>query len=360
MKVMTYKIHQWEDIKDNFLESTLLIGNGASVALDPQFSYTSLKEYAEENDELDEDILKLFSEFDTNDFEHILRLVWHASIINSKLNIDDDRTQKAYENIRDALIHSVRAIHSDYDQINGSLPDLYAFTKNFKTIISLNYDLILYWIMMHGNDHRDRHKFKDCFVSKTFDDDWSKFRSPIGNEKDITLVFYPHGNLSLARDIYDNELKISSNGSNLLESILSTWRRGKAVPLFISEGTAEKKLKSILSSGYLQTVYDEVLPSIFSTGSSGNNLVIYGWALGEHDTHILKRILCGRNHGSLTNNSNNNIAISLYKPTQDDCFRIEQTIKNTLDVSELKLQLYFFDSASSGCWNNPSTPSENP
>ncbi|MDC4909054.1 DUF4917 family protein, partial [Acinetobacter baumannii] len=107
---MKYQIHQWEDIKDQFVESTLLIGNGASVALHSQFSYTSLKEYAEENEELDEDILKLFNEFETNDFEYILRLVWHASIINSKLNIDDDRTQKAYENIRDALIQSVRAI----------------------------------------------------------------------------------------------------------------------------------------------------------------------------------------------------------------------------------------------------------
>ncbi|MDC4898159.1 DUF4917 family protein, partial [Acinetobacter baumannii] len=77
---MKYQIHQWEDIKDQFVESTLLIGNGASVALHSQFSYTSLKEYAEENEELDEDILKLFNEFETNDFEYILRLVWHASI----------------------------------------------------------------------------------------------------------------------------------------------------------------------------------------------------------------------------------------------------------------------------------------
>lgn len=357
---MTYQIDQWENIKDQFQESSLLIGNGASVALHPQFSYKSLKEYADENEELDEDVLKLFSEFDTDDFEHILRLVWHASIINTKLNIQDDRTQKAYENIRDALIRSVRAIHSNYDQINDSLPNLYEFTKNFKTIISLNYDLILYWIIMHGNDQRDGHRFKDCFINKTFQDDWLKFRSPIGRETAITLVFYPHGNLSLARNIYDEEYKISTTGSNLLESILSTWKRGKAVPLFISEGTAEKKLKSILSSGYLQTVYDEVLPSIFSTESNANNLVIYGWALGEHDMHILKRILCGRNRDSLTNNPINKIAVSLYKPTQDDCFRIEQAIKNCLNVSELKLQLYFFDSASSGCWNNPLTPSQNP
>ncbi|MDC4908949.1 DUF4917 family protein, partial [Acinetobacter baumannii] len=83
-------------------------------------------------------------------------------------------------------------------------------------------------------------------------------------------------------------------------------------------------------------------------------------ALGEHDTHILKRILCGRNRSSLNNNSINKIAISLYNPTQDDCFRIEQTIKKSLNVSELELQLYFFNSASSGCWNNPTTAPENP
>ncbi|EXG33066.1 DUF4917 domain-containing protein [Acinetobacter pittii] len=357
---MTYQIYQWDDIKDQFVEGTLLIGNGASVALDPQFSYTSLKEYAEHNDKLDADILKLFREFDTNDFEYILRLVWHASIINNKLKIEDDRTQKAYENIRDALIHSVRAIHSDYDQIKENLPNLYEFTKKFKKIISLNYDLILYWIMMHGNDQRDGHKFKDCFKDGIFQMDWRKFGHPIWGERDVTLVFYPHGSLSLARDIYDEEYKISTNGSNLLESILNTWQSGNAVPLFISEGTAEKKLNSILSSRYLRTVYDEVLSSIFLSLSSKNNLVIYGWALGEHDIHILKRILCGRHHPRQANKPNNKIAISLYKPTQDDCFRIEQTIKKILNVSELNLELYFFDSASSGCWNNPTTPPENP
>ncbi len=107
-------------------------------------------------------------------------------------------------------------------------------------------------------------------------------------------------------------------------------------------------------------VYDEVLSSIFLSLSSKNNLVIYGWALGEHDIHILKRILCGRHHPRQANKPNNKIAISLYKPTQDDCFRIEQTIKKILNVSELNLELYFFDSASSGCWNNPTTPPENP
>ncbi|MDC4894471.1 DUF4917 family protein, partial [Acinetobacter baumannii] len=109
---MKYQIHQWEDIKDQFVESTLLIGNGASVALHSQFSYTSLKEYAEENEELDDDILKVVNELETKEFQYILSLGWHASIINSKVNMDDVGTQKAYENTRDALLQAVRAIHS--------------------------------------------------------------------------------------------------------------------------------------------------------------------------------------------------------------------------------------------------------
>ncbi len=358
---MPYQIYQWNDIKDQFQESTLLIANGASIALDPQFSYTSLKEYAENNNELEKDILRLFKEFNTDDFEHILRLVWHAAIINNKLNIRDDKTQRAYENIRNALISSVRAIHSDYDEIKETLPTLYEFTKNFKTIVSLNYDLILYWIMMYGNSLQDGHNFKDCFNRNTFQMDWRKLRTPIRGQTDVTLVFYPHGNLSLARDIYDEEYKISSNRSNLLESILATWQSGDAVPLFISEGTTEKKLNSILSSRYLQTVYNEVLSNILIPISSSNpnnkhSLVVYGWSFGVHDMHILKKIL--HHH---PNDSCNKIAISLYKPHQKDCFNIEQTIKGCLGVQNLEIQLYFFNSASDGCWNIPllDTPQQN-
>lgn len=42
----------------------------------------------------------LFQEFDTTDFELILRLVWHAKLINEKLRIEESTTNKAYENIK--------------------------------------------------------------------------------------------------------------------------------------------------------------------------------------------------------------------------------------------------------------------
>lgn len=76
----------------------------------------------------------LFQEFDTTDFELILRLVWHAKLINEKLRIEESTTNKAYENIKNVLIQVVRAVHCSRDLIAGQFPQLYEFTKCLSTI----------------------------------------------------------------------------------------------------------------------------------------------------------------------------------------------------------------------------------
>lgn len=349
---MTYKVHVWNSIKDEFKKSTLIIGNGASIALDPNFSYTSLMEYAKRNQQLNDDVLSLFEYFKTNDFEHVLRLVWHAAVINKVLEITDQRTQEAYENVRNSLIETVRTIHSGWSEISVNFETLYKFTKEFENIISINYDLILYWIIMYGNNQNDGHIFKDCFVDGKFREDWAELRNSF-RERINTLVFYPHGNLCLVRNINDSEFKISASSlNNLLETILDRWNSEKYVPLFICEGTKEKKMAAIRRSPYLNTIYSEVLPSILEKSllyPDSFNLVIYGWSIGEHDHHIIEKIL---DQKSNLNNESIKIAIGLYTPTQHECFRIEKIIKDTLNVSELQLKLYFFKSTNLGCWNN--------
>lgn len=352
---MEFEIYQWKDIESEFNDSTLLIGNGSSVALDGNFSYKTLKKYAENKESFNDDVLELFEEFDTDDFELILRLVWHATVINEKLGVRDKKTKRAYENVREALINTVRDIHSSYDVVENSLPYLYGFTKKFRTIISLNYDLIMYWILMYGNRQTDGHKFKDCFVNGSFRRDWYELRNRL-KEKENTLVFYPHGNLCLARNILDEEIKIEANGVNLLNTILEKWNSEEVIPLFISEGTKEKKLKAIETSAYLSIVYHEVLPEILNfykppTDKYFDNLVIYGWSLGKHDEHILKQILNPMNKKS-RNIKRNRLAISIYEPTQEKCFDVYKKIKKVLG-EEIVMKLYFFDSTDAGCWNNP-------
>lgn len=330
---MPLEIYSWSEISGQFNEN-LLLGNGASIAVDDRFKYRSLKEHAIENGLFSEDVQSLFEFFRTDDFELVLRLVWQSTNVNAALDIEDNRTEQAYYNVRDCLIDAVRNIHPEYGEVEEHLPPIASFMKGFKTIVSLNYDLIVYWAMMYGNELRNGHRFKDCFPGKGFDDDWNRFRESYGDEKDISLVFYPHGNLILARDKLENERKIASAGNGLLGSILGKWANGSYVPLFVSEGTKAQKKKSIKTSFYLNTVYREVLPSF------SNSVVFYGWGAGEQDRHILDQI---------ARSKPSKVAFSVRNKDQGYCNRMNELVKQ---VSGEACETFFYDCASAGCWNS--------
>lgn len=335
-----YAIKDWAEIKDDYENGNLIIGNGASVALHQKFRFDSLKEEAEKLRLFNEDISKLFIEFDTSDFELILRLVWHAKLVNKHLGIIDQKIDSAYENIKEALIKVVKEVHCEHSDIANQLPQLYQFTKQFRTVVSLNYDLILYWILMYGNRNEDGHRFKDCFQgSGLFRNNWQDLRNPIRKEKEVTLSLYQHGNLSIFRDTKNTETKVQRGDfEGLLEVITSQWEDNK-IPLFVAEGTGIKKLESIKSSPYLSTIFYEVLPDLITQKA---NLVIYGWSLGKQESHLVKQIF--------KNNQSGKVAISIFQNNQEECHRIYRLIKNEKVAPNIEVE--FFDSQSSGCWNN--------
>lgn len=336
-----YAIKDWAEIKDNYENGNLIIGNGASVALHQKFRFDSLKEEAEKLRLFNDDISKLFIEFDTSDFELILRLVWHAKLINKHLGIVDQKLDSAYENIKQALIKVVKEVHCEHSDIADQLPQLYQFTKQFRTVVSLNYDLILYWILMYGNRNEDGHRFKDCFQgSGLFRNNWQDLRNLIRKEKEVTLSLYQHGNLSIFRDAKNTETKVQRGDfEGLLEVITSQWEDNK-IPLFVAEGTGTKKLESIKSSSYLSTIFYEVLPDLITQKA---NLVIYGWSLGKQESHLVKQIFKNKQSGK--------VAISIFQNNQEECHRIYRLIKNEKVAPNIEVE--FFDSQSSGCWNNP-------
>jgi hypothetical protein len=265
----------------------------------------------------------------------VLRLVWQASNVNKALQIHDARTHDAYLRVRKSLILAVRDVHPEYNEISGQLPLIYEYLKKFDTVISLNYDLIVYWVVMYGFGVRDRHVFKDCFLNGNFDENWSRFRRPISFiDGKVTLVFYPHGNLVLRRNALEQESKISAQEVGLLDSILNAWESGYFIPLFVSEGTASQKISSIQNSYYLSTVYKEVLPS------PKTNLTIYGWGLGDHDVHILRKMLPA---------NIKRVAISVFRNDQDYCNRASRIVRESIGSN---IHIDFFDCESHGCWNH--------
>jgi len=321
---------QWAEIAQNYQRGTILLGNGASMAVSRSFGYGSLLEHAQHEGLLEGDVGRLFEFFETTDFELILRVVWQASNVNKSLAIADEGTHQAYVRVRDCLIQAVRNVHPEHHEITEYLPHMYEFLRGFDTVLSLNYDLLVYWTVMYGLGVQDGHLFKDCFINGEFDDDWGRFRK-VFREKVNTLVFYPHGSLALCRNNVEQEFKIHSAGAGLLESILQEWRSERFVPLFVSEGTMKQKIASIQNSYYLSTVYREVLTSPRQT------LTLFGWGLGEHDRHLLKRM---RGTGI------QRVAVSVFRGDQPYCNMAYQVIQDDLGPVEVE----FFDSESPGCW----------
>lgn len=331
---MLFEIQQWANVSKSY-RGTILLGNGASIAVSPRFAYASLLEYALDRSLLAADVQQLFEFFQTSDFELVLRLVWQASNVNRSLKIPDARTHDAYLGVRESLIRSVQEIHPEHHEISNHLPNIYGFLKNFNTVISLNYDLIVYWAMTYGLEVQDQHSFKDCFVNGVFDENWQRFRQSIGPlDRATTLVFYPHGSLILCRNFVEQESKINNQGAGLLGSILELWKTEKFVPLFVSEGLATQKVSSIQNSYYLSTVYREVL----STPKA--DLTIYGWGFGEHDLHLLRK---------MGGTGIQRVAISVYGNDQPYCNRSFHIIHEHLGHH---VHVDFFDCQSNGCWSH--------
>ena len=170
-----------------------------------------------------------------------------------------------------------------------------------------------------------------------FERDFDYLYKPLSPATGSTLVFYPHGSLFLAADIYGNEEKLSRSSDDcLLETILTKWKEKDYIPLFVSEGTTVEKFRAITRSNYLNTVYDSVLSEI------EGSLVIYGWSANEQDEHIFDAI----DHTGLTD-----IAVSVHTENpkwESYCNKIEDRIARTHHLKGSNL--YFFDSHCKDCW----------
>jgi len=331
------ELENWSHIRDKF-KHNILLGNGASIAIDGRLSYHSLYEQVCESGRLNDEIIRMFEYFDTTNFEFIMKLLLEASQVNEVLKIDDDKTKDYYVQIRDSLINTIRDIHPTHENVEPLLPKIAHFLKNFRNVLSLNYDLLVYWSIMEGNEILECTWFKDGYVGGEFDNDFADYMyKPQPPAKGATIVFYPHGSLFLVTDIYENEEKLSrSKDEILLDTILARWKEKDYIPLFVSEGDTAAKSRAITRSNYLSKVYDSVLKNIHGS------LVIYGWSASDQDDHIFDAI----DHRDITD-----IAVSVHTGNPDwesYCGRIANRIASTHKLRDVNL--YFFDSHCEGCW----------
>jgi len=78
----------WLELEKNY-KGILVLGNGASVAVDEVFLYKSLREIAEKKELITRHVSSVFEYLGTEDFELVLSMLWHTFRINQALKIND-------------------------------------------------------------------------------------------------------------------------------------------------------------------------------------------------------------------------------------------------------------------------------
>ena len=256
---------------------SLLLGNGFSMdQTDGDFSYANLLEKSgiKEGDS----IHNLFNTLETADFEEVINALDHASYVAKAYGKKDDSDKYLADAdaAREKLIEAIRAVHpSDFGAIDPSeVKACTKFLKKFKTIFTLNYDLLSYWISLESENFHDGfglgHQRDDGFIGPF-------------KKNAYCSIYNIHGGLHLfLTDTMDIEKK-TSEGKYLLSSIGETIEKEKRLPLYVAEGTWKKKLKKIRSVPYLHHCYQKLS---FCSGT----LFSFGHSASEKDRHIYDAI----------------------------------------------------------------------
>lgn len=293
-------LQQWGELAGPW--DTLLLGNGFSQGLAPQFAYHQLVTRAQ----LGPRLQSILDACGTWDFERGLLSIEHTLDVLSALGavarvqgdsavevaIDALQVDALRDQLRDGLI---RAVHESHPAPSGLRPSVRArvaqVLAEHRDVFTTNYDLLPYWCLMAE--------------APPLDYFWvpgeSGVRFDLGGARDTaarrrrgasgTALHYLHGALHLrtSRDasVVEKVRAGPEQGQNLLRAITRRWRDdAEMLPLFVSEGSSSLKQARILASPYLAFAQDEL-------AAGPRDVVVYGAGFNEQDAHIWRALRTG-------------------------------------------------------------------
>ena len=346
---------------DEALEETLgvnrhlLLGNGFSIGCFPDiFTYASLLDQADFSSNLR--LRQLFVSLDVIDFEQVIRLVQGASrvlpcYISNYVSFVQEMKKDA-DMLKEVLIQTLvrRHPHKPGDVSDEQFWFCRKFLSNFighdggsGKIYTLNYDLLLYWALMHV-DNGESPKFdlvnNDGFGRDEYTEpeyvNWMGETTSRGQR-----IHYLHGALHL----FDADGEVSkytwvNTGISLVDQAKEAIDRNK-FPLFVAEGESKKKLARIKHSAYLYHSYKSFVEKM---RSPNDVLFIHGHSLDDNDSHIFNKIVKGKNpklyvslYGDLASEANRGIRAKA------------NSFSNGRDI-KFPLEVVFYDAKSANVW----------
>lgn len=346
---MSFSIMNYDEVLKAIKEHKryLLLGNGFSMAYNPKrFSFTSLLDNAVERELITKTspIYKVFTQFDTKDFEEVVKLLETSTKVlktygvlskaDEKKILDDSKSLKKY------LVDVITNNHpdkiteiSDDEFFNSS-----SFIKNFEKVYTLNYDLLLYWSCIKLQSFIQEEQIQDSIldISDGFYDPHEQTTNYVvfGNDGASQNIYFLHGGLH----IFDKKSEIIKNtfsrtDKSLKEQTLENLNKD-IYPIFVSEGTSEQKKAKIIHNAYLNHCYK----SLSSIGTKNSSLVIFGTLLKRNDTHIRKAILKSKVENIYIGVSN-----------EDEAKEFDDFIEQSSKLKKAK-KVYFYDYRTAKVW----------
>lgn len=264
----------------------ILLGNGFSRACrNDLFAYDAL--FTKAQTELTKSTKEAFRVLGTTDFESVMRALKVAAKLaeiyaptNKKLA---KKLRTDAEKLRDILAQVIANNHPERPNsiMDAEFAACRKFLRNFERVYTVNYDLLLYWALMHDRDEGAPIVCDDGFRQpEEGPQEYVEWDTSGAHSQNI---FYLHG----ALHIFDAGAEIQkytwcNTGIALVEQIRAALADDK-YPIFVAEGESASKLERIQHSAFLSHAYR-------SFARIGGNLFIYGLSLAENDEHILRLI----------------------------------------------------------------------
>lgn len=338
-----------------FKKRHLLLGNGFSIACRPKiFTYGSLFEQADFSSA--PRLPAVFDAVGTTDFEHVIKMLEDASrvvpVYSKEATEAAAQMAADAEALKDILIQTVANNHPNIpNEINDEqfwacrrfLAHFLGDENKDGKVYTLNYDLLLYWTLMHedmGFDEPISLAANDGFGrDEDTEPEYVNWMGESGAHGQ--RVHYLHGALHL----FDAGAELQkytwvNTGKPLLEQAREAMGARK-FPLFVAEGKSTQKLAKIKHSAYLHHSYKSFSSQM---GQRNDALFIFGHSLAENDQHILKKIARGKI---------GQIYVGLYGDPNSDGNKAIRSAANALGAhrdERVPLSIAFFDAGSAQVW----------
>ncbi|MBX3630763.1 MAG: DUF4917 family protein [Nitrosomonas sp.] len=291
---------------NGFSKRHLLLGNGFSIGCRADiFHYASL--FGEADFDGMSEARRVFDALKTQDFELSIKSMENGAKILPVYLPEAKATASLMllhaQQLKDLLVTTIAGNHPENPL---AIPDekFWACRKflsyflgdsnNGGQVYTLNYDLLLYWTLMHDDmpfDDPINLDTNDGFGNDEddFDADYVVWQGDSGSKGQ--RVHYLHGALHLFDSGSDlKKYTWNRSGQPLVQQARTSLERGY-FPLFVAEGTSAQKKNKIRHNAYLHHSFKSFVGNV---NQQKPCFFIFGHSMAKNDDHILKKIGYGK------------------------------------------------------------------